>query len=173
MTLINACKEILLQLADLVNDLKQEDFCRPSNALSGSTVGQHLRHTLEFFICFQQGTNSGVINYDKRNHDKAIESDRYVALNAIQNIIEFVTTLDYNKSLMLEVNYEHDKDIFHKLETTSQRELVYNIEHAVHHMAIMKIGVREVAPYIQLPRDFGIAASTLRYQQMNFSVAQA
>jgi hypothetical protein len=29
----------------------------------------------------------------------------------------------------------------------------------------MKIGIREVAPYISLPADFGIAASTIRYQE--------
>jgi hypothetical protein len=43
--------------------------------------------------------------------------------------------------------------------------LVYNIEHAVHHMAIMKIGIREVADYINLPDNFGIAVSTLRYRE--------
>jgi hypothetical protein len=32
-------------------------------------------------------------------------------------------------------------------------------------MAIMKIGIREIAPYIQLPPDFGIAASTIRYKE--------
>jgi len=34
----------------------------------------------------------------------------------------------------------------------------------VHHMAIMKIGLREVAGYVKLTSDFGIAASTIRYQ---------
>jgi hypothetical protein len=32
-------------------------------------------------------------------------------------------------------------------------------------MAIMKIGLREVADYITLPPDFGIAVSTLRYRE--------
>jgi hypothetical protein len=31
-------------------------------------------------------------------------------------------------------------------------------------MAIFKIGLREVAPEINLPPDFGVASSTLRYQ---------
>jgi hypothetical protein len=51
------------------------------------------------------------------------------------------------------------------VETTALRELVYNIEHAVHHMAIMKIGVREIASYIGLSSDFGIAASTIRHKE--------
>ena len=51
------------------------------------------------------------------------------------------------------------------IETNYYRELIYNIEHAVHHMAIMKIGIHEVAPYISLPADFGVAASTIRYKK--------
>jgi hypothetical protein len=33
-------------------------------------------------------------------------------------------------------------------------------------MALIKIGVREIAPYVQLPSDFGIAASTIRFKEM-------
>jgi hypothetical protein len=32
-------------------------------------------------------------------------------------------------------------------------------------MAIMKIGIREIAPSMALPHDFGIAASTLRHKR--------
>jgi len=34
----------------------------------------------------------------------------------------------------------------------------------VHHMAIMKIGIRQVAQRAAVPADFGVAASTLRYR---------
>jgi len=71
----------------------------------------------------------------------------------------------YEKPLLLEVGYDVANDNFVTVETTAMRELVYNIEHAVHHMAIIKIGVREIANYIELPLDFGIAASTIRYQE--------
>jgi hypothetical protein len=64
-----------------------------------------------------------------------------------------------------------DNDEFLSIETTATRELVYNIEHAVHHMAIMKIGVREIASYICLAPDFGIAASTIRYKEASISMS--
>jgi hypothetical protein len=44
------------------------------------------------------------------------------------------------------------------------RELVYNIEHVVHHMALVKIGLKELLPDLDLPDDFGVAVSTIRYQ---------
>jgi hypothetical protein len=163
--LSKACSQILHQLSELVHQLREEDFNRPSKALSNSTIGQHLRHTLEFFMCFESGFEAGIINYDKRAHDKLIESDKYIALAAIDRIKLFVSSLNTNKSLLLEVGYDLTQEEFISIETNVLRELVYNIEHAVHHMAIMKIGVREIAGYINLPYDFGIAASTIRYKE--------
>jgi hypothetical protein len=49
--------------------------------------------------------------------------------------------------------------------TSYNRELVYNLEHAIHHMAIMKIAVDNAFPQVQMPENFGVAYSTIRYQQ--------
>lgn len=165
MKLSKTCVEILDQLADLVHQLKPSDFSKASDTLSKSTVGQHLRHTLEFFICFEQGFGKGVINYDKRAHDKQIESDKFIALATIKRIKAFIENLNENKTLILEVGYDLHNDDFVTIQTNATRELVYNIEHAVHHMAIIKIGVRELASYVMLPANFGVAASTVRYKE--------
>jgi uncharacterized damage-inducible protein DinB len=159
-----ACAHILSQLTDLVARISEGDFVKPSNQLSQSTIGQHLRHTLEFFICFERGYQQGIVNYDKRAHDKQIECDKYIALATIGRIEEFVKSFE-EKELKLEVGYDLSQDEFVTINTTATRELVYNIEHAVHHMAIIKIGVREVASYVDLPTDFGVAASTIRYHE--------
>ena len=164
MDLTPACDNILRQLTDMTKQIRDQDFVRPASTLSNSTIGQHLRHTLEFFLCLEKGFHNGVVNYDKRAHDKLIETDKLVALSAIERIKQFVAGL-YEKTLLLEVGYDTNQDQFLSVETTAMRELVYNIEHAVHHMAIMKIGVREIAPYISLESDFGIAASTIRYKE--------
>lgn len=165
MNITKACICILEQLAAVVKAIDENDFVKPSEALSCSTIGQHLRHTLEFFMCFERGFYEGKINYDKRAHDKKIESDKDIALATIDNIINFVRTLHTSKPLSLEVGYDLHKETFQTVETNAARELVYNIEHAVHHMAIMKIGIREVAPYLSLPSNFGVAASTVRHKQ--------
>lgn len=163
--LFAAGKTILNQLLDVVNQIQEEDFRKSSTALNQSTIGQHLRHTLEFFICLEQGYESGVVNYDKRIHNQAMENDKHIALNTIRQIEDFVNTNKQDKLLKLEVGYQPDRDDCVSMNTNYLRELTYNIEHAVHHMAIMKIGIREVAPYITLPSDFGIAVSTIRYKE--------
>lgn len=164
MNLHTACRNILTQLTTLVNQISEQDFTKPVDSLGGSTIGQHLRHTLEFFICLEQGFEKGLINYDKRAHDKLIETDKFIALSTLSKISDFILNQKTNKPLCLEAGYDLHNDEFVTIETNFLRELVYNIEHAVHHMAIMKIGIREIAPQIILPHDFGIAASTIRYQ---------
>ncbi len=163
MQLIRACTSILDQLDEVVRQLSDGDYAKPSPALSNSTIGQHLRHTLEFFLCLEKGFHDGVINYDKRAHDKLIENDRHIALHAIRRIREFVGSTKTDVVLRLDVGYDRHSDACTTIATNYFRELTYNIEHAVHHMALIKIGVREVAGYVTLPAEFGVAVSTLRH----------
>ncbi|MFZ1807013.1 MAG: hypothetical protein WAU36_07330 [Cyclobacteriaceae bacterium] len=165
MQLINASYSILSQLASVVEQIEEKDFSLPCPSLGNSSVGQHLRHTLEFFLCLESGCNDGVVNYDKRSHDKIMESDKFITLSTINRIKDFISSKVEDFTFTLEVGYELDSEESVKMQTNYFRELTYNIEHAVHHMAIMKIGIREIAPYISLPPDFGIAASTLRYKE--------
>jgi len=101
-----------------------------------------------------------------------IESDKFIALDAIERIKEFVSRQDADQALQLEVGYDRDSEECQIISTNYQRELTYNIEHAVHHMAIMKIGIREVAAYVKLPTDFGIAVSTIRYKESGMVTSQ-
>ncbi len=167
MSLKNACCDILSQLTQLVDQLSEHEYSNPIESLSKSSIGQHVRHTIEFFICLEHGFETGTINYDKRLHDKLIETDKFLALSTLNKVKEFVASNSQDKVLTLEVGYDLDQEKFFAVETNYFRELIYNIEHAVHHMAIIKIGVREAAPDVKLPLNFGIAASTLRFKQHN------
>ncbi len=164
MNLTRACQRIFDQLAGLIAGMHSEDYSKASEALGNSTIGQHVRHTLEFYLCFERGFECGVINYDKRDHDRRLEVDKQFALNTLSRLSRFIESVTVERPLRLDVSYDHTGDDFVSVETNALRELVYNIEHSVHHMAIIKIGVREVAPYLALPDDFGVAASTVRWR---------
>lgn len=165
MNITTACSGILEQISRLVEELTPEEYSRPVKVLGNYSLGQHIRHTLEFFICLEQGLMSGCVNYDKRAHDRLIESDKFIALNTLNRIRGFVEQQTDDRPLNLEIAYGLKPENYQQVPSNFLRELVYNIEHAVHHMALIKIGVREVAPRISLPPDFGVASSTLRYQQ--------
>lgn len=162
--LIRACGTILDQLSDAVQQLTDAEFAQPSATLGGSSIGQHLRHTLEFFMCLEQGYDQGLVNYDRRAHDTKIETSKPTALLVMEGIRRFIFNQVQDKPLRLELGYDLNSEEQVAVQTNYFRELTYNIEHAVHHMAIMKIGIREVARHVLIPPDFGVAASTLRYR---------
>ncbi|MDN5203978.1 DinB family protein [Fulvivirgaceae bacterium BMA10] len=160
-----AAKNVLEQLTDVIVQMKDEDFTRSISTLNHSTIGQHIRHTLEFFTCLADGYITGTVNYDKRKHDKAIEENRDQALTALNSIQRFLQATEENVTFCLEINYEIDKELNCQVETNLDRELVYNIEHAIHHMAIVRIGLNEICPYVSIPQHFGVANSTVKYKK--------
>lgn len=160
-----ACIGVLDQLETAIAELAPHDFKRSSTVLGGASIGQHVRHTIEFFDCLALGHKSGIVNYDNRAHDKEIETDQALALSAIRAIRGFVEGRPSGKSLLLQVDYTGEGATSQLLETTFLRELAYNLEHVIHHMAIIKIGIMDVAPYVILPAHFGMAASTVRHLQ--------
>jgi len=50
------------------------------------------------------------------------------------------------------------------VETNYYRELIYNLEHTIHHMALIKVGINEVS-CIAVPEGFGIATSTIKFRR--------
>ncbi len=156
--------ELLSQLKEIIRNCKEEDFSRQLPVLSNSTFGQHVRHTLEFFLCLFDAKNDGLINYDNRKHDKFIETDSTLAISVIESIQEFLSTQSEDFPVSFEANYTLREGELEKMPSSFNRELAYNIEHAIHHMALLKVAVKQSLNYIQIPENFGVATSTIRYQ---------
>jgi hypothetical protein len=163
MHLREACCQILDQLTEVTRQLDDGEYNKPSKLLSSATFGQHLRHTLEFFFCLEKGLHKNIVNYDRRERDEWVEQNRLAGLDALERVRGFVTLLKEGH-VKLEVGYDPASDRTILVDSNVHRELIYNIEHAVHHMAIMKIGLRDVAPHVSIPAEFGVAASTLRHK---------
>lgn len=157
------CCQILDQLAAAIKQLDPADFTRPSSSLSNATIGQHVRHTLEFFHCLELGLATGAVNYDHRERRETLENSKSESLAALERIKSFLDRQTANCPMILEVSYERGGKAIRTVPSNYFRELSYNIEHLVHHMALIKIGLREVAPYVKIPAEFGVAISTLRH----------
>jgi len=166
MNLKVAASDLLDQLEGIIDQLSKEDFKMPLEILSDSSIGQHVRHTLEFFICLMDASNEGIINYDKRKHDKFIQEDKNLAISVIGSIKDFINKAEGNLELSLEMEYgvSDDEVQVNIVPTNYERELAYNIEHAVHHMALMKVGIISSFEHVELPPYFGVASSTVRYK---------
>jgi hypothetical protein len=161
----SATKSTLTLLSETLDKIGTLDYSKPCEELSGASIGQHYRHILEMFECLIQGYDIGTVSYDDRKRDLRLEQDKRVALRFIHNISSKISMPE--KALRLGVGYDEDTDEAEYFDTTYHRELAYTLEHAVHHMAILKIGLRFIAPSIILPENFGVAASTLRHKKAN------
>ena len=85
-------------------------------------------------------------------------------MDVIESLTEFINSVNLKMPITLEIDYSINGSQKQIMNTTLERELAYNIEHAIHHMAILKIGVRTIAPGTDIPDGFGIAVSTLRHR---------
>ena len=169
MEIKSAVKGLFDQLRFVLEQIDDQHYKTPSVSLSGATVGQHFRHSLEFFSCLVIGGDVGVVNYDKREREASLESHRYNALDFLAQLAEQIERIDCKQEVVLELSYSHTSDQPLKVQSNFGRELIYNIEHAVHHMALIKIGLREIGADLTIPEGFGVANSTIRYQRQSES----
>ena len=165
MNLKIACNQMLDQMVAVIEQIDDTDFVKPSTALSGSSIGQHFRHAIEFFECLSSGYDQGMVCYDHRDHDKNIETSTVLAIDVILRIKSFIERISLDKKLKLEVSYQANTNESQIVDSNIAREIVYNIEHVVHHMALVKVGIKELIPGLPLPEGFGVAASTIKYHK--------
>lgn len=152
---------VLEQISYILAELSDEQFSTKLAVLSGASIGEHVRHVIEFFQELNLGYDIGCINYDARKRESAIETQRNYAIIKLRDAAANMKTV--NKTLRI-AYADKSSGLECKILTNYERELIYNLEHAVHHIALMKIGVLATTD-ISLPDDFGVAKSTIAYRQ--------
>lgn len=160
-------RTVLLQLIDLLNQLDHDSYGQALPALSGASLGGHTRHIIELFEQLLQGYEMGEVNYDRRARDMRLQTDLNEAIDRCAQLIAGIDLTD--KPLLLTTEFQGQSV---QLPTTYARELLYNLEHCVHHQALLKVGL--IACNLTLVDEtFGVASATLTYRagQQNESTA--
>ncbi len=164
MNLIEATLSNLFNIRYYLGNLSPDRYREPLEILSLASIGEHTRHILEFYQCLLGQCESGSINYDHRVRNKLIQEDPDIASQALDEIMEALPGCAIDQQLQLEICYDQDQQETVAVTTSMERELAYNLEHVIHHLAIIKIGLSVIAPRMELPEGFGVAPSTMRYK---------
>lgn len=131
------------------------------NPKGRASIGQHVRHTLEFYQCLLQARQS--VNYDTRQRDILMESSPAHALQVLQEVLHRLPSLAQDAPLTLEADMP-ESEVPLAVPSSRARELLYVLEHAIHHMALMRVLIHDQAPHIHLEEEFGVAYSTLAFR---------
>jgi hypothetical protein len=154
-------REVLEQLVLSVSALSEADYVKSCPSLMNHSIGQHVRHIIELYQCLENGYCSGLVDYDSRKRDEEIETDKRLAISLLKIIADQIDKL--NKELVLNSDFGSD-EMTVPISTNYFRELAYNLEHMIHHMALIRIGIREVSK-LELPAEYGVAPSTLKHRK--------
>jgi len=150
----------LQSLKNLLCNLSNDHYTTNIPHLTNSSIGAHTRHIIELLKCAIDGYNAGEVDYINRKRNLSLETDRFLA---ISTIIELEKELEMPDKSLLMVT-EQSENIFETIVTTTYyREIVYNTEHTIHHLALIKVGLIELKMDI-VEQDFGMAYSTLKYK---------
>lgn len=145
-----------------MDQVSREQYVQPCGSLSGSTIGQHNRHIIEMYQCLLEGYEAGTVNYENRKRDTRIETDPGYASSLLDEICASLERSD--KPLKLHAGYDPATSELVELATNFYREIAYNLEHTIHHMALIKVGLLHI-PGLRMPEGFGVASSTIKYRK--------
>jgi hypothetical protein len=162
MMLTQPIQHVFVQLSETLNQLSNEEYTRSIKILMNATIGQHVRHIIELFQCLEKGYDSGLVNYEKRRRDYRIETDKDFAAVLLKDIYTHIEKP--NKEIFLEAEDYCDSTETVIIPSNYYREIAYNLEHTIHHMALIRVGINEVSSVV-LPDEFGVAYSTIKYRQ--------
>jgi len=163
MQLQQGVQQVFVQLSDSMDQLTADQYTISIPVLFHASIGQHVRHIVELFLCLEKGYETGVVNYEKRERDIKIETDKDFANQLLTKIFKDLSR--ENKQLMLEASYDEYSNETVYINTNYRREIVYNLEHTVHHMALIRIGINAITS-ISLPESFGVAGSTVKHRKI-------
>ena len=153
-----------IELLELVSD---EAYSSRLAVASNASIGGHYRHCLDHFHCLFLGLEIGLIDYDNRNRDLTVETDRK---RAMEESVRLKTALSALSDEMIpslvgvrcKVYYEMDRS--QEVSSTFAREIMYVVAHGVHHFALISMMAKVMD--FPLPSDFGVAPSTLQYRSL-------
>lgn len=152
--------EKLDYLKSVIKMLNRDEYMDKSILIGNASIGQHIRHVLEMYTSLLNQYEDNYVNYDDRKRDLRTETEIEYATGIIDQIIISLNKTDKPLSMLApSITGNHEA-----IKTNYYRELLYTLEHTVHHEALIRIAIEQINKYTLNP-EFGVASSTLKHRQ--------
>lgn len=155
---------LLGQAIRLMEGMTDEGYTRPCAACFDSSPGGHMRHLLEHYGNFLSGLGTGEIDYERRDRHSAVGTRREAALEMAMQLFGRFSRMERPAGSGLVVMSHEAGSPPCKSVTSLERELEFLLSHKVHHFALIRT-ILWIRGWRHFPEGFGVAPSTLRYQQ--------
>ena len=165
--LIDSNLSTLDAASELLEQLSADSYTQIQRPYFESSLGKHLRHILDHYLCFQRDFSGGLIDYDQRHRDCQLETDKDYAFSVIKKLRSFLEDLkpQVNASQPLKILMCNDVSAPEGEITQSSvgRELQFLQGHSVHHYALMAAILRFSGKSVS--DRFGVAPSTIVHEE--------
>jgi uncharacterized damage-inducible protein DinB len=169
--LIIGCINLLEEGMRLLECLTDDVYAKASVLSPRGSVGAHVRHCHDFYRSFLNGLESGRIDYNCRQRDSLIETDRLHAIHETRQLIaQLREVLPIFRIAPILISIEDGSDRDSWCGSSLVRELEFLRSHTIHHYSRMAMLLRFEG--IEPGEEFGVAPSTLRYWQEEATCAQ-
>lgn len=137
-TLIDANIEAIDQALAVVTSITDENYC---DRVDGrSQPGAHIRHILDHYRALETGFNNGEVDYDLRRRKCSAETERQCAEEELLGAKKWLESLagePFAVKVKSEVSLRECCSV--TIDSDSSRELLYVLNHTVHHMAYLSL----------------------------------
>lgn len=160
--LLKATQSSLKQIQLIVEMIEKEQQDTADNIYVEFGIGCHIRHIIDHFLAMKNGMSDLIINYNQRHRDSLIETSSNEARATLLDLQVWLSGLSKeNVQLVIEaeINCEQEENV--KMFSNLERELLYLINHTIHHAAYIKLIAQQHK--IILADAIGIAPSTATY----------
>ena len=149
--LINFNIDTLSKILFVIETLESV-WSRKNKNFNNETIGRHIRHIIDFYLCFICHIDSNFIDYDTRKRSVKIESNISFARNKIEEIIYFLKNTDLvDKDIKVRMNSSVSNL---DLNSSIFRELMHIADHAIHHANLIQVIIKNEFPDLERNCNF-------------------
>ncbi len=159
----------LARLAALIARLDDAAFRAAPVGAFESSIGHHVRHCLDhvhaLLVAAEFPAEDTALDYDDRRRGTQAETDRAAALTLLSSLQRRALSMrgsDPLRPLRVRVLLTRS-GLTAEVQTSLGRELTFVLGHATHHHAIIAAMARTMG--VEVPADFGVAASTAAFRE--------